>query len=79
MQQVIFYPQVVMKPLNEKLGEQLRKIRLQKGMSQGDIAKKLGVHRSYISGIERGIRNPTVKNLERLADALGVDPRNLLS
>lgn len=79
MQQVIFYPQVAMKPLNEKLGEQLRKIRLQKGMSQGDIAKKLGVHRSYISGIERGIRNPTVKNLERLADALGVDPRNLLS
>ena len=68
-----------MKPLTKKLGEQLRKIRVQKGMSQGDIAKKLGVHRSYISGIERGIRNPTVKNLERLADALGVDPRNLLS
>lgn len=68
-----------MKPLTKKLGEQLRKIRIQKGMSQGDIAKKLGVHRSYISGIERGIRNPTVKNLERLADALGVDPRNLLS
>ena len=79
MQQVLFYPQVAMKPLTKKLGEQLRKIRLQKGMSQGDIAKKLGVHRSYISGIERGIRNPTVKNLERLADALGVDPRNLIS
>ncbi|MBI5077948.1 MAG: helix-turn-helix transcriptional regulator [Candidatus Yonathbacteria bacterium] len=68
-----------MKSLNKKLGEQLRKIRLEKGMSQGDIAKKLGVHRSYVSGVERGIRNPTVKNLERLADALGVDPRNLLS
>lgn len=76
---MLFYLQVDMKPLTKKLGEQLRKIRLQKGMSQGDIAKKLGVHRSYISGIERGIRNPTVKNLERLADALGVDPRNLLS
>lgn len=68
-----------MKPLTKKLGEQLRRIRIQKGMSQGDVAKKLGVHRSYISGIERGIRNPTVKNLERLADALSVDPRNLLS
>lgn len=79
MQQVIFYTQGNMKSLNKKLGEQLRKIRLEKGMSQGDIAKKLGVHRSYISGVERGIRNPTVKNLERLADALGVDPRNLLS
>ena len=62
-----------MKPLNKKIGEKLKKIRTQKGMSQGDIAKKLGVHRSYISGIERGIRNPTVKNIERLADALGVD------
>lgn len=62
-----------MKPLNKKIGEKLKKIRTQKGMSQGDIAKKLGVHRSYISGIERGIRNPTVKNMERLADALGVD------
>lgn len=46
-------------------------------MSQGDIAKKLGVHRSYISGIERGIRNPTVKNVEKLADALGVDVSEL--
>ena len=66
-----------MKSLNRKLGERLKKIRLEKGMSQGDIAKKLGVHRSYISGIERGIRNPTVKNVEKLADALGVDVSEL--
>ena len=66
-----------MKPLNRKLGEKLKEIRTEKGMSQGDIAKKLSVHRSYISGIERGIRNPTVKNVERLADALGVDVSKL--
>ena len=47
-------------------------------MSQGDIARKLGVHRSYISGIERGVRNPTVKNLEKIAEALGVSPHKLL-
>jgi len=66
-----------MKPINKKLGEKLKKIRTEKAMSQGDIAKKLGVHRSYISGIERGIRNPTVKNVEKLADALGVDVSEL--
>lgn len=66
-----------MKPLTKKLGERLRKIRLQKGMSQGDIARKVSVHRSYISGIERGIRNPTVKNIGKLADALGVNVSEL--
>lgn len=67
-----------MKSLNKKLGEKLKEIRTAKGLSQGDIAKKLNVHRSYISGIERGVRNPTVKNVGKLASALGIDPHNLL-
>ena len=67
-----------MKSLNKKLGERLKKLRQEKGMSQGDIARKLGVHRSYISRIERGVRNPTVKNVERIAEALGVSPHKLL-
>ena len=53
-------------------------MRQEKGMSQGDIARKLGVHRSYISGIERGVRNPTIKNIEKIATALGVSPHTLL-
>ncbi len=64
--------------LNKKIGQRLRELRQEKSMSQGDIAKKLGVHRSYISGIERGVRNPTVKNVERIAEALGVSPYTLL-
>ncbi|MFA4818399.1 MAG: helix-turn-helix transcriptional regulator [Patescibacteria group bacterium] len=67
-----------MKPLNQRLGERLKKVRQEKGMSQGDIARKLGVHRSYISGIERGVRNPTIKNIEKIATALGVSPHTLL-
>lgn len=67
-----------MKSLNKKLGERLREIRLEKGLSQGDIARELGVHRSYISGIERGVRNPTVKNVEKIAKSLGVSPYTLL-
>ena len=67
-----------MKSLNKKLGERLKKLRQEKGMSQGDIARKLGVHRSYISGIERVVRNTTVKNVEMIAEALGVSPHMLL-
>ncbi|PIS42387.1 MAG: transcriptional regulator [Candidatus Kerfeldbacteria bacterium CG08_land_8_20_14_0_20_40_16] len=59
-------------------GKRLKEIRLQRKMSQGDIARTLGVHRSYISGIERGIRNPSLKNIERLARALNINPSELL-
>lgn len=41
-------------------------------MSQGDLANILGVHPTYISGIERGVRNMALKNIEKLARALGV-------
>lgn len=64
--------------LNKKIGKPLRELRQEKNMSQGDIAKKLDVHRSYISGIERGVRNPTVKNIEKIAEALRVSPHTLL-
>ena len=67
-----------MKSLNRKIREQLKKIHREKGIFQGDIAKKLGVYRSYISGIERGVYNPTVKNVERITEALGVSPHTLL-
>lgn len=61
----------------KKLGQNLKIIRTQKGMSQGDISRKLNVDRSYISGIENGRRNPTLSNIEKLAEALGV-PMNIL-
>ena len=64
--------------LNKRLGQKLRTVRHEKGMSQGDIARKIKVHRTYISGIERGIRNPTIKNIEKIAEALGVSPHTLL-
>ena len=47
-------------------------------MSQGDLAKILGVHSTYISGIERGVRNMALKNIEKLANALGVSVNDLL-
>ena len=57
----------------------LKKIRLAKGFSQESLAEECGLHRTYVSSVERGERNITVDNMARLAHALGVDIRELLS
>jgi len=64
--------------ISKKFGKTVREIRLQKKLSQGDVAKRLNLHRSYVSGIERGIRNPSLKVIERFAKALGVQAKNLI-
>lgn len=61
-----------------QFGKKLREIRLKKNRSQGDIAKILGVHRSYISGLERGKRNPSLLTVHKVANALGVSVNELL-
>ena len=48
-------------------------------MSQEDFAHVLGVHRTYLGGVERGERNLTLKSLERLAERAGVDALELLA
>ena len=68
-----------MKPeLKRKLGKNLKRIRTEKNLSQGDIHRKTGFDRAYISGIESGRRNPTLTNIEKLAEALGVSADKLL-
>ncbi|KKS32740.1 MAG: hypothetical protein UU93_C0005G0048 [Candidatus Amesbacteria bacterium GW2011_GWA2_42_12] len=64
--------------ISTKLGQNLKRIRTKKKMSQGDIARNLEVHRAYISGIENGKRNPTLATIQKLADALGVSADELL-
>lgn len=67
-----------MTDISIKLGKKVKQIRLKKHLSQGGLAKILGVHPTYISGIERGLRNMTLNNIERLAKALEIKPRDLL-
>ena len=55
-------------------GRAVRKYRLQKGLSQEGLAERAAIHRTYIGGIERGERNPTLLMIHRLARALGVLP-----
>ena len=56
----------------------MRKIRLEKQMSQGDICRKLGVDRSYISNMESGNKNPTLSTITKIARALNVPVDRLL-
>ena len=60
------------------LGVNVRRYRKLKGMSQERLALDAGMERSYVSDLERGMRNPSVRALGRLADALGVEPSKLL-
>jgi transcriptional regulator with XRE-family HTH domain len=61
----------------KKFGLKVKKVRLSKQMSQGDLAKILHVHPNYISGIERGLENMSLRNIERLAKALNVSVQEL--
>lgn len=56
----------------------MRKFRVLAGLSQGEIAKRMDVEQTYVSGLERGVRNPTLTTLERAAAALNVTPADLL-
>ena len=67
-----------MNNVSKKFGQRVRTIRLKQGLSQGDVAKRLDVHRSYISGIERGIRNPSLRVIQRIAKALEVPMEKLI-
>jgi transcriptional regulator with XRE-family HTH domain len=62
----------------ETLAANLRKIRAERGWSQEDLAEHSGLHRTYISGLERATRNPTLAVLQVLALALGVSVPDLL-
>jgi transcriptional regulator with XRE-family HTH domain len=62
----------------KRLGRNVRRLRLAKGLSQEAYAFEAGIHRTYVSDIERGARNPTIKVVDQLAKPLGIDPGRLL-
>jgi transcriptional regulator with XRE-family HTH domain len=63
---------------SKKLGLNLKRIRNKKAISQGDIARELGVSRGFVSTIENGKTNPTLSTIAKLAKALNVSTNELL-
>ena len=64
--------------LQRRLGRNLRRHRKAVGLSQEAFADLLGIHRTYMGGLERGERNVTLQTVERVAERLGVEPAALL-
>lgn len=64
--------------LQRTLGRNLRARRQKLGLSQEQFAERLGYHRTYVGGIEQGLRNLSLRSLERLALDLDIDPLELL-
>ena len=64
--------------VRRRLGLNLKKLREEQGFSQESFADHCGLHRTYISGIERGVRNPTVIILDKIAKGLKVPAGQLL-
>jgi transcriptional regulator with XRE-family HTH domain len=64
--------------LRKQLGRNVRRFREQRGWSQEELAFEANLHRTYVSGVERGVRNPTVLILARIAAAMGIEAAELL-
>ncbi|MEZ5301212.1 MAG: helix-turn-helix domain-containing protein [Verrucomicrobiales bacterium] len=66
-------------PLAVALGNRIRQLRQNAGISQEDLALRSELHRTYIGGVERAERNPTVLTVGKLANALGVPLKSIFS
>ncbi|MEX3999796.1 helix-turn-helix domain-containing protein [Paraburkholderia sp. EG285A] len=65
--------------LRQRIAANLRRERLAKRLSQEKLSVNCGLHRTYISQVERAANNLTIDNLQRIAEALGIDPQELLA
>lgn len=61
-----------------RIGLNVQRLRRAKELSQEELAARADVHQTYLSGVERGRRNPSVLILDRIAKALGADIEELL-
>jgi len=59
-------------PAAKSLARRIRLLRTKRGWSQERLAEEAGIHRVYLAGIELAQRNPSLKNLENIAKALGI-------
>jgi len=62
-----------------RIGLNLQRLRREKGLSQEELAHRSEIHQTYLSGVERGKRNPTALVLQKIAEALDSDIENLVA
>ena len=62
-----------------RVGRNVQGLRHERGLSQEELAHRARVHPTYLSGVERGRRNPTITVLQRIAEALGSDIEQIVS
>ena len=67
------------KSLKQAFGRRLKDRRVKRGLSQEELADQSGLHRTYISQIERGLKSPTLATIYAIASALEEDAGNLIS
>lgn len=68
-----------MSSLRVRLGKAIRRLRLQAGYSQESFAAVVGVHRTYMGSLERGERNVSLENIEKVAKALNISVSQLFA
>jgi transcriptional regulator with XRE-family HTH domain len=59
--------------ITEKIGLRIKELRTSLGLSQEKLALKAEIDRTYLAGVEQGKRNPSIKSLEKIIDALEVN------
>ena len=64
--------------IRQRLAANLRRLRHDKGWSQEEFAERAGIHRNYVSDLERGARNPTITVIEKLAGPFKIPAGQLL-
>lgn len=67
-----------MSPVSESLGKVICRLRHEQGLSQEAFADQAGLHRTYVSQLERGLKSPTIDVLTKLATALGLRASDIL-
>ncbi|MCU0782578.1 MAG: helix-turn-helix domain-containing protein [Verrucomicrobia bacterium] len=64
--------------VSKQFGQRVREARLERQLSQEALAAKADLDRAFLSGIERGVENPTLFTIQAIADALGIRVGNLM-
>ena len=67
-----------MRKVNDAIGIAISELRRELGLSQEELAERAGIHRTYVSQLERGIKSPTIAVLLKLSKALNTRPSRIL-